>query len=40
MEEKEGEEIRECHSLQTVEARMRVGIGRRERMCSVRSEFR
>lgn len=40
MEEKEGEEMMECHSLQTVEARMRVGIGRRERISSMRSEFR
>lgn len=30
----------EYQSLQTVEARIRVGIGRRQRMCSIRSELR
>lgn len=38
--EKEMEEIMECHSLQTVEARIRVGIGRRERISSIRSVLR
>ena len=36
----EEEEIMEYQSLQTVEARIRVGIGRRQRMCSIRSELR
>lgn len=38
--EKEGEEMMECHSLQTVETLMRVGIGSRERMSWMRSELR
>ena len=38
--EKTGEEIMEYHSLQTVEARTRVGIGRKERMSSTRSELK
>lgn len=37
---KEEEEMRECHCLQTVEALMRVGIGRSERIEAMRSELR
>lgn len=38
--EKEEEEIMECHSLQTVEALIKVGIGRRDRISSMRSVLR
>lgn len=38
--EKEGEEMMECHSLQTVEAQIKVGIGRRDRISSMRSVVR
>lgn len=38
--EKDGAEMMECQDLQTEEARMRVGIGRRDRICSVMSVLR
>lgn len=38
--EKDGAEMMECQDLQTEEARTRVGIGRRERICSVTSVLR
>ncbi|KAL4381208.1 uncharacterized protein DS421_4g121140 [Arachis hypogaea] len=38
--EKETEEIMECHCLQTVEERIKVGIGRKERISSMRSVLR
>ena len=38
--EKEEEEIMECHSLHTVEALIRMGIGRRDRISSMRSVLR
>ena len=38
--EEEGEEIMGCHSLHTVEALIRMGIGRRDRISSMRSVLR
>jgi len=39
-EENEGEEIIRCHDLHTVETLIKVGIGRRERISSIRSVLR